>query len=116
MKLAESGTLQLLPQPEPIVPAAGHPFAQGLDFGARPLVCWAHRATPKEGATVALKAGDLPVLVTWQVGKGRVAVLAAPPYGQLPAGQTGYWDWPEWPKVMQRVVAWLGDGKGEKGL
>ncbi len=109
--LADEPTLGLLAKPEALTVGANAALAQGLDFSLHPAIGWMHRTTAKDGAKVELQAGGLPVLVTWQVGKGRVAVLTAPPYGIPPAGQPGYWQWPEWPKLMHRVLAWLAASK-----
>lgn len=105
--LADEPTLGLLVKPEPLAAGAEALLARSLDVGASPVVSWLHKTTTRSGATVELVAGGVPTLVTWRVGKGRVAVLTAPPYGDPSAGQPGYWDWPGWPKLMSRLLAWL---------
>lgn len=69
---------------------------------------WMEALTPKSGATVELTVGDQPFLVTWEVkGKhstGRVAVIAGSVYGDSPEG---FWNAPEWPGMLSRVLSWL---------
>ena len=107
---------------DPILPVRMHPFdltndpaplapvAGGMLTGAwtgKPVTLWHHQFTPKPGAAVQMRAGDDPVLVTWQAGKGRVAVLGVTPLGEEPAGATPWWNWPGWDGVMEKTCRWL---------
>jgi hypothetical protein len=75
-------------------------------FSDAPQAMWLHPITPKPDAVVELSAGGKPVLVTGSAGKGRVAVLAAPPYGVAP-GAVRYWEAKDWPAAYARLVTWL---------
>lgn len=92
--------------------------APALKLGANPQVLrgfapeansrvdYIHTITPKAGANVELQAGTAPVLVTGTIGKGRVAILAAPPLGTPKEGAL-FTDSPKWSGAMQNVLAWL---------
>jgi hypothetical protein len=77
------------------------------EWSDRPVTLWLHEVEPKPGSTVHLKAGDRPALVTATAGKGRVAVLAITPLGDVPAGALAWWQWPAWEQVMTKTAAWL---------
>jgi hypothetical protein len=94
--------------PRPVEP--GPDFAElgvTLDFGAKPAYWVRNRAVLKPGAKVFLKSGDLPILVGWPLGKGRVACLLVDHRGKSEAGVTAFWDWRDWPELMAAAIAWL---------
>lgn len=99
--------LQRLVEPIPLRPQKGHISTTGLAWDQQPRVLWAHTTTPKEGSTIELMAGDMPGLVTWCYGKGRVAVLTATVFGEMPAPQIGFWEWSDWPRLMTNLAQWL---------
>ena len=68
---------------------------------------WLHDVEPKPGATVVLKAGDRPALITGTTGKGRVAVMAVTPLGEAPTEGLVWWQWPGWENVMAKTIGWL---------
>jgi hypothetical protein len=89
-------------------------FLQGVEGGIlsgdladRPATLWLHEAEAKPGSVVHLKAGDRPVLVTGTAGKGRVAVLALTPLGEVPADALVWWQWSGWDKVAAKTAEWL---------
>jgi len=51
--------------------AAGHAVLEGVNLSSRPYVYWIHEARPKKKSVVVLKAGQRPLLVLGQHGKGR---------------------------------------------
>lgn len=104
--LADASTLHALTPPTPVMVKG--PLVSGVAFPASAVVCWLHDVTPKPGAIIQLTAGTRPLLVSWQVGKGRVAVLAAPPYGAPTAPAVGYWTTPAWQTCLTRVLRNLG--------
>jgi hypothetical protein len=61
----------------------------------------------KPDATVHVTAGGNPVILTRPFGKGKVCFVAAAPLGDAPMGETAFWDWPEWPKLMAGLLASL---------
>jgi len=89
-------------QPLVLSPEGG--FAGGLKWAERPATLWLHHVEPKEGARVLLRAGSFPAAVTGRAGKGCVGALMVAPLGDPPQGATAFWDWPEWPRLMQEVV------------
>jgi len=107
VRLSAKPTLPPMDKPAPLRRAENAFLAQELKLVEGRAVLWAHRVTPRKGATVLLWADQVPVIVTWTVGKGRVAVLAAPPYGAAPDGTTAYWACPEWPAVISSLLKWL---------
>jgi hypothetical protein len=90
--------LALSNAPASFLPASG---------AERPVAVWLHDVEPKPGATVALRAGERPALVTGTAGKGRVAVLAVTPLGETPADALAWWQWPGWENVMAKTIGWL---------
>ena len=65
----------------------------------------------KPGANVLVTTADgAPLLVSWQYGKGQVAVWTGLPLGKAPEGQTEWWMSPKWPDLMAKVI---GDTTGK---
>ncbi|MCY3023076.1 MAG: glutamine amidotransferase [Planctomycetota bacterium] len=88
--------------------AADHPVTKGVSFGAKDMVYYSHLCTPKQGATVAVKAGERPILVLTATPKGgRIACVLATPFGEAGEGQTAFWEAPAWRQLMQNTVQWL---------
>jgi uncharacterized membrane protein len=88
--------------------AADVPATRGVAFGAKDSVFYSHLCAPKPGATVAVTAGDRPILVLGAMPKGgRVASVLATPFGKAEAGETAFWDAPAWATLMQNTVRWL---------
>ncbi len=91
--------------PGPAAAALGIP-----DLGApAPLVYWSHAVEPKPGAQVALVAGDRPLLVVGEAGKGRAAVYAGTVMGDPPEPALAFWNHAAWPAVAARVIGWLAE-------
>lgn len=96
------------PAGSPLVPAGKNPLTDGLNWNARPLVMVANTVQKvKDGATVLVTADKAPIVVVQRYGKGKVAAILAQPLGEPPAGQTAYWDWPDWQIFLGRVIDWL---------
>ena len=70
---------------------------------------------PKNGAKVLLTAGEKPILVTGEYGKGRVAVFAGTVMGDLPAHRTAFWDWDGWPALVSITLQWLSEAPRKAG-
>lgn len=82
---------------------SAHPLGAGLRDGGPGRASQVQKLTAKPGAAVAWKAGDRPVVVTGQFGRGRVVVINAMPYldgADDVFFQQGY---PAW---LGRVFAW----------
>ncbi|MFL5241397.1 MAG: hypothetical protein ACJ8FY_04760 [Gemmataceae bacterium] len=93
-------------KPIPLRPIAGE-IVQASPWEQGPGSIWLHELQMKKSATAHMMAGDHPVLVTGQAGKGRVAVLALAPLGDEPKGELVWWKWPGWTGVMQNTAQWL---------
>jgi uncharacterized membrane protein len=88
--------------------AAAHAVTQGVQFAGKDTVYYSHLCTPKEGAVVAVTAGDRPILVLGTTAKGgRIACVLATPFGEAAGGETAFWDAPAWSQLMQNTVQWL---------
>ena len=97
--------------PVAMAPTAEHPVLPGIDWKPAPYLQYYHSADVRPEATVVLKAGDDPLLVTGIAGKGRSAALLATPLGKVEGGQAAFWEWPSWPQAMANTVRWLANRK-----
>lgn len=79
-------------------------LAKTLDWRSPPVVLWQHWMKPKPDATVHVVADGNPVILIRPFGKGKVCFVTIAPLGEAPAGQTAFWDWPQWPLLMTTVV------------
>lgn len=77
------------------------------DFTARPSFWVRNEVVLKPGAKVFLKSGDRPILVGWQLGKGRVACLLVDYRGKSEKDVTAFFDWRDWPVLVEGVLRWL---------
>jgi hypothetical protein len=99
--------------PQPL--EAGPDFAAlnaKCDLTAKPAYWVRNEVVLKPGAKVFLKSGDRPILVGWQLEKGRVACLLVDHRGKSGPGVTAFFDWPEWPRVEEAVLRWLAPDAG----
>lgn len=123
-QLQEQGLAEILPvelapfdlkwekQGKPFSKTADSALLQGVDLSRNPVVSWIHKVKPKEGTQVVLSAGDYPLLVGGAYGKGKVMVFTGTPMGLPPQGQTPFWEWDGWPKLMQNVATYLSAKEG----
>lgn len=86
----------------------------GLDFREAPRALWCNNVLPREGARILLKAGEQPALMASTFGKGRVVLIPLATSGVFPPGQTPYWEWSEWPALLERCLRWLASGYEEE--
>ena len=105
--------LQATPAGLVVAPAATPgPLAAALaalPWAQQPRVYWHHRVQPRAGATVALTAGDAPLLVLGTCERGRVALFAGTVMGEPAAGQVPLWAWDGWPPLLAAVLTWLAE-------
>ncbi len=95
-------------KPQPFEP--GPDFAElktELDFAAKPSFWVRNEVVLKPGTKIFLKSGERPILVGWQLGKGRVACLLVDYRGKTENGVTAFFDWKDWPKLAEAVMLWL---------
>lgn len=83
------------------------PTTKGVNFSERDIVLYHHICKPKKGATVAVRAGEYPILITDYVGRGRVACVLSTPFGEASPGEVPFWESPSWFQLMQNTVRWL---------
>ena len=96
------------PSGAPMTPAGDNALTQGLAWNQKPLVMVSAKAAAvKPGATVLVEAQGTPIVVVWHCGKGRVAAILAQPLGEAQPGNAAFWDWPDWPVFLGRLVRWL---------
>ena len=109
-------------RPEGVALAPGtHTIGPGfgsLPWQRGPRLFWYHNVKPKENAKVLLAAGDSPILVAGESGKGRVAVFAGTVMGDPREGQLAFWDWNGWPQILALTMDWLAEApaRAEHGL
>jgi len=82
-----------------------------LPWEQEPRNFWHHEFEPKEGAKVVLKAGDRPLLVCGEYGRGRVAVFAGSVMGDPPEGALPFWEWEGWPQLLAGTIRWLAEAR-----
>lgn len=96
-------------QPGPDLAALG----VELDFSAEPAFWVRNEVVLKPTAKVFLKSGDRPVLVGWELGRGRVACLLVDHRGRSQDGVTAFFDWAHWPRLVEAVLTWLAPEAGK---
>ncbi len=97
---------------EPLAFEAGKDFAElkaSVDFTAKPSFWVWNQVALKDDPSVKvfLKSGNRPILVGWQLGKGRVACLLADHRGKSEQDVTAFFDWKEWPELLHALFTWL---------
>ena len=96
----------------PLALEPGKDFARlgiTVNFAAKPAFYSYNQVVLKNDPEVLvfLQAGNRPILVGRQLGKGRVACLLLDHRGKSEAGTTMFFDWQDWPALMRAVIAWL---------
>jgi uncharacterized membrane protein len=104
----EYGDYGRLPQPSPLKATARHEVLAGVHLPPREVVLYAHNVTARPNAeTVLSLAGGRPALLTSTTGRGRVALVAALPFGEAPEGSMLYFRSGQWRELMGNVLKWL---------
>lgn len=104
----------------PVAMEPGKDFAElacKADFSAKPCFWVYNQVLLKEspGVKVFVTSAKGPVLVGWQVGKGRVACLLVDYRGQSGRDATAFFDWRDWPGLAGAVLRWLSPQAGTVG-
>ncbi|MBI2190570.1 MAG: hypothetical protein HYU36_01130 [Planctomycetes bacterium] len=86
------------------------PAVARLPWGATPSLRYRHQVRPKEKAEVWALAGEHPVLLAGQFGRGRVLVWAGAVHGVFGPDETPFWEWHGWPALLAEGLSWLGQG------
>jgi hypothetical protein len=95
----------------PFVLEPGKDFAElgaKANFAEKPAFWCYNRVAlkPDPKIKVFLKCGNRPILVGWQLGKGRVACLLVDHRGMSEDGVKMFFDWGDWPALMRAVMQW----------
>ncbi|MCX7934541.1 MAG: hypothetical protein N3A66_04685, partial [Planctomycetota bacterium] len=80
-----------------------------VDFAAKPSF-WVYNEValkPDKSLKIFLKAGNRPILVGWELGRGRVACLLLDHRGKSEGQVTAFFDWRDWPALMHALFLWL---------
>jgi uncharacterized membrane protein len=84
-----------------------------LEWNAEPMVYYHHMATPKPDAHVWLNGQPavnseyippVPLLVVRRDGKGIVAAFLVTPFGDPAKGQTAFWEWQDWGRLLNLAL------------
>lgn len=113
----ELSDARTLPVDKPGIIAVGKDFAElgvQADFAAKPAFWVYNQVLLKEDSRVKvfLTSAQGPVLVGWQLGKGRVACLMLDHRGKSGGGVTAFFDWQDWPGLAAAVLRWLAPQAG----
>lgn len=73
-------------------------------FAGAPRLYYYHAVQPRADATPRLWAGELPVLYEHAIGKGRALVFTGTVLGEPERGETPFWGWEGWTKVLGEIV------------
>ena len=104
------------PKPfKPALAAAAHPAVKGLDWASVPDLERNFRVLPKPGAEVLVKSpSGSPVLVAWQLGKGRTMIT-----GSIFSNDElseKFSEWRDFGKFYAQVFGWLGANSPRKAV
>ncbi|MBI2191485.1 MAG: hypothetical protein HYU36_05825 [Planctomycetes bacterium] len=80
---------------------------RSLDFDSEPRALWCNNVLPRAGAQVLMGAAEQPALVAGNFGRGRVLVIPLATSGEFPPGQKPYWQWNDWPVLLERCIRHL---------
>jgi|GEM_PF-1158447 len=105
---------------QPVACEPGPDFSElkcKANFAAKPAFWVYNQVVLKDqpGIKVFLTSAKGPVLVGWQVGKGRVACFLVDYRGKSEKGTTAFFDWADWPDLARAVFAWLAPEAGQTG-
>ncbi|OPZ88205.1 MAG: hypothetical protein BWY76_00073 [bacterium ADurb.Bin429] len=102
----------------PFLLEPGKDFAElgvKTNFAAKPAFWCYNRVAlkPNPAVKVFLKSGNRPILIGWQLGKGRVACLLIDHRGISGDGVNMFFDWADWPALMRAVMRWTAPDAGK---
>lgn len=90
---------------------AASSWPKNFVFDPAPRAFYIHTLTPKQDATVELRAGDRAAVVSGSFGKGRVVACGLTIHGTPQTGVTPFWDWADWPRLLGYAVDWSAAGR-----
>ena len=101
---------RLCAQPEELKPGKDFDELQSqCNFKAKPSFWVYNQVVLKDDPNIKvfLTSSKGPILVGWQVGKGRVACWLADHRGKSEKETTAFYDWDQWPGLMRALFNWL---------
>ena len=107
VKLRGPSDWRKLPKPVALGPGDNPHIYKDVKFKGKAVVFYGHVLEPADGATVAIRANEFPVLVTAQRGKGRIAASLALPFGTPEPPYEGYWESEAWHTALKNTIEWL---------
>lgn len=90
----------------PVISAPDHPMTAGLPE-VWPAILGYNQLTPRPEAMVIAKAGDDPLVVAWQYGKGRAVAFASDcgPHWAPPE----FVNWDGYARLWQNMLGWVAE-------
>jgi len=102
-----SSHFDLIPLAEPAIKISTNSIFKDIPWNEKICCLWAHRVLPKEGTEVILRAGNIPLLIIGNYGKGKTAAFTGTPLGIPPQDLTPFWEWKAWPVFLSEVIKYL---------
>ncbi len=85
-------------------------FGDKVEWSRPPVAAAVDTSPLKDGAKVLVTVGGQPAIVASRYGTGRIITVLMNPHGDLPPQAIGYWQWPQWPRLLAACLDWLGEG------
>jgi uncharacterized membrane protein len=92
---------------DPLRPVRKDGMLAGLPWKDSPRCYVLQEVKPRAGAEILLQCGKYPALITWKVGRGRVAVAPLTVFDESKSGEMPWWQWPRWPSALAETLRWL---------
>lgn len=74
----------------------------------RKIYCfWIQEVIPKKESWVEMKVGEVPFLVCWRYGKGKVAAITGNVCGESNKGMKAFWETEEWKEILKILIKWF---------
>ena len=101
--------LPVIPKPFDLRPAAGDRiYDKAVSFSLpgkdTPQLWWLHKVQCKPGSEILLKAGNDPLVVKGQYGKGTVLAFLGTPLGNPKASDRPWWDSVQYLEWMKQIL------------
>ncbi|MCG2659950.1 MAG: glutamine amidotransferase, partial [Kiritimatiellae bacterium] len=84
---------------------------EGLSFSNNPACFWSHDLKPKNDSKVMLYAGNRPLMIIGNYGKGKIVVFLGSTLGTGKTEGIPFWEWQDWPACLSRAIRELTTNK-----